>query len=160
MKNILMGLLLLAVAGTASAQGNSGRDRAAGEILGNGNGSYSQSNGTYNQGDRDRYDDRNRSDKDRYDKDRYDKDRYDNRNTSYNARDRYESSVRDLNRDYDARIASVQHDRRLRNAERRRTVASLERERQDRLRDLNSRYYASQRNDRNDGRGYANNGRY
>jgi hypothetical protein len=151
MKNFLMGLLLLA-AGSASAQG---RERAAGTILGG-----SSNNGAYEQRDRGYESRDDRYDKDSKDRDyRNDKSRYDSRST-YNSRDRYEADVRDLNRYYDERISSVQNDRRLRARERKNLVADLQRERQDRLRQLNDRYYASQRNNERYDSRYANNGRY
>ncbi|TCJ14442.1 hypothetical protein EPD60_10655 [Flaviaesturariibacter flavus] len=165
MKNLMMGLLLLAVAGTASAQGNS--RNAAGAILGGDNRGGYESRGNDGYG-------RDRNDRDRYDRDRNDRsdkrdcDRknsgygkggaYNNKgsygsNASYSERDRYEREVQALNRSYDERADYVRRDNRLRARDRRDALAAIERERQQRLRDLNDRYYAN-------GRGNTANGGY
>ncbi|RYZ22868.1 MAG: hypothetical protein EOO16_07195 [Chitinophagaceae bacterium] len=150
MKNLMMGLLLLAVAGAASAQGGS-RD-AAGVILGGpGRDVYASRDGK----DRDRYD-RDRKDRDgRYDRRDDDRDRRD-RSSADAARERYQRDVDAINRKYNERAERVRYNSRLRGQERRDVLVAIERERQERLRELNDRYYAYNRSSNNSGyyRGY------
>ncbi|WP_460572382.1 hypothetical protein [Flaviaesturariibacter terrae] len=151
MKKILLSCLLLAGVLGASAQGRDSRQRSADIILGGSN-----SNGSNNGKDGYGYpasgrDDRNDRD---WDKDHDDHNRgYANGSNGANDRYRLEEAARRINADYDYRINQVRADRRLRNKDRKRQVAALEQEREDRLRSLYDQgRYA--RNDNSRGRNY------
>ena len=78
--------------------------------------------------------------------------RYDNNPTSTWERDR---QIQSINREYDARIQAVKWDRYLKNSAKKRQIRSLEAERQEKIRWVNDRFYAYNRNNsygRNDRR--------
>jgi hypothetical protein len=75
-------------------------------------------------------------------------DNYDRNGFTNRERD---DQIRRINREFDARLYSIQRDRYMRNAEKRRAVRELEMQRNQAIRDVNYRY----ENTRN--RGYSNN---
>jgi hypothetical protein len=78
--------------------------------------------------------------------------RYDNNSMSTWERDR---QIQSINREYDSRIQAVKWDRYLKNSAKKRQIRSLEAERQEKIRWINDRFYAYNRNNsygRNDRR--------
>ncbi|RYY87445.1 MAG: hypothetical protein EOO15_11830 [Chitinophagaceae bacterium] len=134
MKKIFLSFALLAGVLGASAQGRS-REQASDAILRGGaptaSSNYPGSNNGYGRDGRDGRDDR-------YDRNDHNdrKDRYERERREREARDRREESIRRINADYDYRIACVRDDRRLKNRERKRQIEVLQRERVQRLREV------------------------
>lgn len=143
MKKFFFSALLLATVVGASAQSRNG---ATDDILRGG--SYPTVSNGY-PGPDNRYDPNGRYNNDhRYDNDRRESDR---RDWERNDRLRRDEAIRRINADYDYRINCVRQDRGLRNRDRKRQIESLERERQLRIRDVQTAPMA--RYD-NRGRGY------
>ncbi|RYZ20123.1 MAG: hypothetical protein EOO16_17745 [Chitinophagaceae bacterium] len=154
MKKIFLSCILLAGVLAASAQDRNSRERAADAIL-RGGGSNSGNDGYgYPSNDRnDRYERDRNNHNDRECDNGKGRGNYGGGNGGSNDRYRLEQAARQLNSDYDYRIARVQGDRSLRARERQRQVTLLERERQERLRALyQNGSYA--RNDSYRSRGY------
>ena len=140
MKKAILSFAFLAAVLGASAQSRSGREGAGDAILRGGyptaNGGHSGNNGGWDKDD-------HRKDRDRNDRD--DRNRRDRDDRDRDERARRDEAIRRINADYDYRIARVREDRHLRNRDRKRQIESLQRERVDRIRDVQNGRYGNYR---------------
>ena len=131
MKKVFLSFAFLAAVLGASAQSRSGREGASDAILRGGYPTANSSHSGNNGWDKDDH----RNDRGRNDRDRRERE----------ERARRDEAIRRINADYDYRIARVREDRHLRNRDRKRQIESLQRERLERIRDVQNDRYGNYR---------------